>query len=157
MIEPAQVHQLVNDDVVAHSIGHQHEPPVQTDVPFRRTRSPTPPLIANADLGDDEPVPLRQFAQPRGKLARGTRPQFFEFRWTAVNGRSAAFFDFAPLALDPIGLLFGKLLGVAPRSPARNSHAHTAIGPHANDVAACPRMTNEIYLQIQRFPPWNCR
>ena len=61
MVHLQEMCQLVNDDVVADRIGHQHEPPVQTDEPFRRTRSPTPPLIANADLGNHESMSLRQF------------------------------------------------------------------------------------------------
>jgi hypothetical protein len=153
MIEPAQVHQLVNDDVVAHRIGHQHEPPIQTDVSFWRTRSPAPPLIANADLRNHEPVSLRQFVQSRWKFARSTPSQFLEFRRAPLNDSLAAFFDVAALPLDPAGLLFGKLLGVSPRSPARDGHANAPIGPYANDIATCPRMADEIYLQIQRSPP----
>jgi hypothetical protein len=42
---------------------------------------------------------------------------------------------------------------VSPRSPARNGYPHAAIGPYADDITPCPRMTNKIYLQIQRFPP----
>ena len=31
VIEAFQVHQLVDEDVIAHPVGHRHEPPVQTD------------------------------------------------------------------------------------------------------------------------------
>ena len=32
VIEPSQMHQLVNQHVVAHRVGHQHKTPVETDV-----------------------------------------------------------------------------------------------------------------------------
>ena len=32
VIQAAQVHELVDDDVVAHSIGHENETPVEADV-----------------------------------------------------------------------------------------------------------------------------
>src|SRR5207237_569954 len=48
MVEPLQVHQLVNEHVLAHKIGHQHEAPIQADVSVRRAGSPAPSLIAYA-------------------------------------------------------------------------------------------------------------
>ena len=49
VIEPPQVHELVNQYVVAHAVGHQHESPIQADVSRRRARSPARPLIPYTD------------------------------------------------------------------------------------------------------------
>ena len=56
VIEPLEVHQLVNDDVIAHPMWHGNEPPIEAHVPVTPARTPPRPLIANADAGDRQTV-----------------------------------------------------------------------------------------------------
>ncbi len=79
MIHPLQVHQLVNEHVIADPVRHLQEPPVQADVPARRTRSPTPALIPDADARHRDAVTRRQLQQPRRELAPRPRAQLARF------------------------------------------------------------------------------
>jgi hypothetical protein len=56
VVAHAQVHQLVQEQIVAHGIGHLHKPPVQADATVRRARSPPRALIPDADSSNDETV-----------------------------------------------------------------------------------------------------
>jgi hypothetical protein len=49
VVEPPQMHQLVDQDIVAHRRGHQDEPPVQADETVASARAPARALVANAD------------------------------------------------------------------------------------------------------------
>src|SRR5215475_15153907 len=49
MVRLAQVHQLVDEDVVADVRGHQHEAEVERDVPLRRAGAPPRALVADRD------------------------------------------------------------------------------------------------------------
>ena len=69
MVHPAQMHELVNEDVVAHRGRHQDEPPIQTDVPVAAAGTPARALVADADARDGEPVLRRKRQQPRRQLA----------------------------------------------------------------------------------------
>ena len=67
-----QVHQLVDQHVVADGVRHLHQPPVQADVAVARTRSPAPALIADADARDGQAVLRGQLQQPAA-AARASR------------------------------------------------------------------------------------
>src|SRR5437867_12991577 len=54
MIQPLQMHQLVDDHVVTDGVRHRDEPPIQADMAVARAGSPPPALIADADAGDRE-------------------------------------------------------------------------------------------------------
>ena len=56
VIEPLEVHQLMNDDVIAHPLWHGDQPPIEAHVPVTPARTPPRPLIADADAGYRETV-----------------------------------------------------------------------------------------------------
>ena len=78
MVEPPQMHQLVNQHLVADGIRHQHEPPVQTDMTGRRAGSPSRPLIAYADARHLKSMVFGEPQQLGGQLARGLSPQLLD-------------------------------------------------------------------------------
>ena len=68
MIEPTQVHQFMDQDVVANGWRHEHQTPVQGNMAIASTRSPARALIADADTRDRHPVLGRDLVQPRWQL-----------------------------------------------------------------------------------------
>ena len=136
MIHALQVHQLVDHHVVAHPVRHLHETPVQADVTVSRARSPSPPLIADADARHGQAVHRGQREQAFGQLASralATRP--LDLRRHPVFA-SAEPLRFEPMQLlpDPRLLLRGELARPALRTPTRNRHADRAVGAHPDDV-----------------------
>jgi len=65
MVHPAEVHQFVDQDVVADPCRHQHQSPVQADVAVTSAGTPPRSLITNTDAADGKPMACRQFEQPR--------------------------------------------------------------------------------------------
>jgi hypothetical protein len=68
MVHPAQVHQLVDQDVIAHRRRHQDQSPVQANVAVTSAGAPPRSLIADADAPDRKPMACRQFEQARRQL-----------------------------------------------------------------------------------------
>jgi len=68
MIESFQVHQLVNQHVIADGGRHQDEPPVQRNVAVAATGAPPGSLIADAHPGDRQSMLRRHLEQPRWQL-----------------------------------------------------------------------------------------
>ena len=145
VIQPPQMHQLVNKDVLTHGLGHQYETPVQADVAGGRTRSPAGTLIPYADARHLKTVMLGQAEQVRGKFARGLAAQLFHSLGRVSETPRRAFLNLCPLALNPGALLLGKQLGVAAGSPPRNCDADTSVRPYANDISPGPRMADEFH------------
>src|SRR5687767_13321946 len=89
MVGLLDVHQLVQDDVVAHGSRHLHQPPVEGDGAARRATAPPRSLIANRHAADDETVLKRQITASRRQLdgGDGTHPSlerlahWLVFRW----------------------------------------------------------------------------
>ena len=69
MVHPAQMHQLVDKNVIPDRRRHQHQSPVQADVPVTAAGSPPRTLVANAHARDDQAVLRREFQQARRQLA----------------------------------------------------------------------------------------
>jgi len=65
MVHPAEVHQFVDQDVVADPCRHQHESPVEADVAVTSAGTPPRSLIPHTHAADGKPIPCRQFEQPR--------------------------------------------------------------------------------------------
>ena len=63
-----KMHQLVDEDVVAHGIRHLHESPVQADRPVRRAGPPARSLIADGHADHGQPMGLGQVAEPLWQL-----------------------------------------------------------------------------------------
>ena len=70
-----QVHQFVDQDVLADLGRHEQQAEVQRDVPARRARSPARALVANRNARDDEAVPLGEREKLRRQFDRGPGAQ----------------------------------------------------------------------------------
>jgi hypothetical protein len=108
VIEPPQMHQLVDQDVLADGLGHQDETPVEADVTGRRARSPARPLIPYADARYLKAVMLGQPEQLRGQLARGLPAQLLHSLWSVGETLRGAVLYSCFLTLNPGPLLLGK-------------------------------------------------
>ena len=69
MVHSAQVHQLVNKNVIPDRRRHEHQSPIQADVPVTAAGSPPRTLVANAHPRHDEAMLRREFQQARRQLA----------------------------------------------------------------------------------------
>jgi len=69
MVHPAEVHQLMNKNVIPDRRRHEYQSPVQADVSVAATGSPPRTLVANADARDDEPMLRGELQQARRQLA----------------------------------------------------------------------------------------
>ena len=74
VIEPLEVHQLMNHHVVAHPFGHGDESPIEADMTVPPARTPSRPLIANADPRDAQAVLVGELAQPMRELRSAPGP-----------------------------------------------------------------------------------
>src|SRR5688500_2938296 len=152
VIEPAQVHQLVNQHVIAHAVGHQYQAPVETDMARWRARSPSRPLVAYAHTRHLQAVICSQLHQARGQLAHGLPSQIPDgFRGIREAARRASEYLRA-LPLEPGALLGGEQLRVTAGSPSRNGDTDTSIGSYPDYVASSPGMTNKIHERITIVP-----
>ncbi len=148
MIEASQMHQLVNQHVVANRVGHQDETPVEGDVACRRAGPPARALIPYTDARHRQAVMVRQATQAIGKLLRcpsAELPDGFGRVGGPVLGTRS---QLGPLAFNPVVVLFGKELGVAAGSPSRNGDTDTSVGAHADYIASGSGMADEIHERI---------
>ena len=108
VIEASQMHELVDQHVVANRVRHQDESPVEADVTRWRAGSPSRALVAYADARYVEAVMLRQAQQLRGQLLGGLAPQLPD-GVRAIGGRlRSPFKNLSTLLLDPRAVLLGK-------------------------------------------------
>src|SRR5581483_986674 len=152
MIHALEMHQFVDQYVVADPIGHRDQPPVQTDVAVRRTRSPAPPLIANADSRNRQAVLRGEFEQPRREDLLRAR-DIVRIRRDDDVGRDRLRGEPMSLLTDPRLLAFDKRRCFSFRSPPRNGDAHAPIRPNANDVTPRARMTHKV----DQWPPYTTK
>jgi len=75
MVHAAQVHQLMDQDVVPHRGRHQHQPPVQADVRIAAAGTPARTLVANADARHDKAMAGGKLQEARWQLAAGLLAQ----------------------------------------------------------------------------------
>jgi hypothetical protein len=108
VIEPTQMHQLVNQNVFADGLGHQDETPVEADVTGRRARSPARPLIPYADTRHLKAVTVGQAKQLGGQIASGLPAQSLQILWSVGKVQRRAVLHPRFLALNPEALLPGK-------------------------------------------------
>ena len=148
VIETPQMHEFMNQHVIANRVRHQYEPPIEADVTRRRAGSPPRTLIAYADARDMESVMLSQAPQVRGELARGLSPQLRDgvgaIRW----GLGGSFQGLRALTLDPRAVLLGKQLGVLAGSPSRKGDTDSSVGAHPDHIASGCGMADEIHERI---------
>ena len=152
------MHQLVDDHVVAHPVGHRNEPPVQADMTRARARSPSPALIADADACNRQVVNTgeivyarRQFAfrafdkLPLGQTVaiRRNRPER-GMRDAGVNEAARLLvLQAAKLLVDPWSLAIGERRRFFRRAPTRQRHSNRVLVDHSHNVAACAGMADE--------------
>ena len=148
VIEAPQMHQLMNQHVFAHRVGHQHETPVEADVTRWRARSPTRALIPYADTRHYQAVMRREPTQLLGQLACRLPPELQDRVRRMGDAVGAAFANLRSLALDPRALLFGEQLGISAGSPSRNGDTDASIGPYPYDIAPGRRVADEIHERI---------
>ena len=139
VIEPLEVHELMNHHVVAHPVGHGDEPPVQADMPVPAARTPARALIANTDLRHAQAVCRGELVQANGQLRSrpGSQP-------AAIVGGKAAPRQRRALPDDPLDVAPREGVGFPARAAARNRHAHAPVEFDAKQVAAGAAMAHEV-------------
>lgn len=90
MVLLPQVHQFVDQHVVANFRRHLHEPEVQRDVPIARARSPSRALIPDRYVAHFQTVPCRQFLKPGNEFGARQLPEIGFNRRTQAFGMSEA-------------------------------------------------------------------
>ena len=139
VIEPLEVHQLMNHHVVPHPFGHGDESPIEADVTVPPAGSPSCALISNADPRDAQAVFVGELVQPCRQLQFCLGAQSL----TIVDGKAIARQPRA-LTLNPFKVASCEGIGFSPRAPARNGHAHTTIEFDSEQISARPTMAHEI-------------
>ena len=129
VIEPSQVHQLMDEHVVAHLVGHQDQTPVETNVTIAAARSPARTLIPHGDPRHRQAVRRRQ-----GEEA------WRQFLLRALFQRAALFEceerpgDAGALARNPGQIPPGKRLRLPLRPAARDGDAHASVVIDAQQI-----------------------
>lgn len=77
MILLFEVHQLVNEHVIANGVRRLHQPEVQGNCAGVRARPPPRPLIANADALHRQRLLAREFEKTRNQFTLGNGAQTF--------------------------------------------------------------------------------
>jgi hypothetical protein len=139
MIEPLEVHQLMDHHVVPHPRWHRDEAPVEADVAVAPAGSPSRPLVANADTRHRQAVRVSQFQQSPRQL--GVRLHLKPL--SIVNGQAPARQNGA-LPHDPFHVTLREGIGLSTRSAARNRDAEATVGFDAEQVSPGPAMPHEI-------------
>ena len=148
VIETTEVHQFVNQHILADRVGHQYEPPIQANEAGRRAGAPSRALIAYADARHMKSMMLGEAQQLRRQLAGGLTPQFLDCLGAVLRSVCGALADLRPLTLDPGTLLLGEQLGVAAGSPSRNGDTDASVRSHPDDISPGSRMADEIHETI---------
>ena len=138
MVEPVQVHELVQKHVIAHPVRHRDESPVEGDVSVAPARAPSRPLVADADARHRQPVVGGKGEQPCRQFCLRTCPQ----RLTLLR-RERGWPQPCPLLLEPRPLAREERIGLATRPAARDGDTHAAVAVQPQQIAPCPWMPDE--------------
>ena len=131
----AQVHQLVNEDVLADFWRHEQETVVERDVAAGRARTPARTLIADGHPAHGETVLRGQREQLRPQLPRC----LFSQRLLDVRGPTRGQ-DLRSLPPCPVEMSIRKPHRLALGSASRDGDAQIAVRPDAQHIA--PRMAD---------------
>jgi hypothetical protein len=139
MVHPPQMHQLVQKYVVPDVWRHQHQSPVETDVPIASARAPARPLVPDADPRHDQAV-------CGGKLQKSWRQLTPRPRTlgTAIARGIGRHRQTCALPCDPIRVMRNKRVGLATGAAARNRDAYGPVCVHAQNIPASATVTDEI-------------
>jgi hypothetical protein len=139
MIEALQVHQLMDQHVIANRRRHQDESPVQRDLAVTATGSPSRALITDAHAGHGQAVFNSDLQQPCWQLrARALAKRH------ALPGAEHRWHEPRPLPRDPVGVTLHERVGLALRSAARDRHAYAPVMIDTQEIPSRTAMTNEI-------------
>ena len=117
MIEALQVHQLMDQHVIANRRRHQDKPPVQRDLAVAATGSPSRALITDAHAGLGQAVFSSDLQLPCWQLrARSLAKRH------ALLGAEHRWHEPRPLPRDPVDVTLHERVGLALRSAARDRH-----------------------------------
>jgi hypothetical protein len=122
MVHPAQMHQLVHKNVIPDRRRHQHQSPVQADMPVRAARAPSAALVTDAHARDDE-------AMPRGELQQAWRQfaaSLFATR-TAIVVRRRLPLQARTLPRDPFTVSSCKGFRLATRAASRDGDSYSSV------------------------------
>jgi len=139
MIEPFEMHELMNHHVLANPFGHGHQAPVEADMTVPSARTPSRALVPDADSRDAQPVLVGKGAQPARQCFAGLLAQLPPLFHGEPRPRQRG-----PLTQDPVNVPPREGIGFAFRPAARNGHAHAAVELDAQQIAAGAAMTHEI-------------
>ena len=139
VIHPFEVHELVDDHVVPHPVGHDDEPPVEADVTVAAAGTPARALIANADSGDTQAMPFGEFLQATWKFGARLRLESL-----SILEREASLRQSRALTQHPVEMTSRKGIGLAPRSPAWDGDAHAPVVFDAQQIPPGAQMAHEI-------------
>src|SRR5262245_38123849 len=129
----------MNQDVVADGRRHQDEPPIEGNLAVAPTRSPSRPLIADADAGHRHAVLSSEFEQPFRQLHTSTLAQAPSLLGANRRRRQAR-----ALPRDPLGMTLDEGVRFTLRATARNRHAHTTVVLDAKEVPAGAAVTGGV-------------
>lgn len=131
MIRLPQVHELVDQNVLADLCGHEQQPEIQGDVAGRGAGAPPRTLAADADAGHLEAKSPREREKLWRELARRALPQLaFDLRRPCRRQSTGT------LLLGPGEVPLRETERFGARSTARDRDAKGAIRPDAHHVAA---------------------
>ena len=139
VIEPLEVHQLVNEHVVSHPLGHSDETPVQADVATLRAGSPPRPLIPNTDTRDRQAVQIGQLAQPIREVRACLRAEPLSI----VDGQATVRQQRA-LPQHPVDVALRKRVRLSTRPAARNGHPDAAVEFDTEQVSPRAAVAHEV-------------
>jgi hypothetical protein len=139
VIEPLEVHQLMNHDVVPHPMWHRDEAPIKAHVSVAPAGSPPGPLISDTDTDHGQTVRVGEVPQPLREFRLRVRPEFLSI----VNGKAPAR-QARALSQDPFNMALRKGVRLSTRPAARNGHADATVEFDAEQVSSRPLMTHEI-------------
>ena len=139
MIEALQVHQLMDQHVVANRWRHQNEPPVQRDLAVTATGSPSRALITDAHAGHGQTLFSSDLQQACWQLCARARAKRH-----ALLGAEHRWYEPRPLPCDPVDVTLHECVGLALRSAARDRHAYAPVMIDAQEIPSRTAMTNEV-------------
>ena len=139
MIHTSQMHQLVDEHVLADRSRHEDETPVQTDVTIATARAPTRALVPDADARHHETVSGSEREQSWRKFTTGLLAQR-----APLLDRVTVLRQSSTLPRNPFSMSRGERFGFATRAAAWNRYAKAAIRIDTQHVATGAAMPDEI-------------
>lgn len=133
------MHELVNHHVVADPVGHGDQPPVQADVPVSSARTPSRPLVSNADARDAKPVLIGQDEESRRQFLERLRLQPL-----TILTREPYLTQYRTLSLHPLDVATCECIGFALRATAGNRDADSPVLFDAQEIPAGAAMADEV-------------